>query len=131
MGRTARGVRGMRLRADECVIGLVIAEQGFVLTATENGFGKRTPVDDYPAHGRGGQGVISIRTTARNGKVIGAALVHESDEIMLISSRGTLVRLRAAEVSTIGRNTQGVKLVSLEQGERLVGLQRLEELDTE
>jgi DNA gyrase subunit A len=129
MGRGARGVRGMRLKSDERVIGLIIGGDGQVLTATENGYGKRTAVHEYPVHGRGGQGVISIRTSARNGKVVGAVRVAEDDELMLISDRGTLVRLRAAEVSVIGRSTQGVKLVALERGEKLVGLERVVELE--
>ncbi len=131
MGRTACGVRGTKLGAEQKVIALIIAGEGTVLTATENGYGKRTPIDDYPVHGRGGQGVISIQTTARNGAVVGAELVGEEDELMLISTTGTLVRIRAADVSTMSRNTQGVKLFSLGEGERLVGIERVESLKDE
>ncbi len=129
MGRTARGVHGMRLGREERVIALIIVNQGHVLTATENGYGKRTPVEEYPLHGRGGQGVISIRTSARNGKVVGAVQVAEDEELMLISDRGTLLRMRAADVSVVGRSTQGVRLVAVERGEKLVGLERVVELE--
>ena len=129
MGRTACGVRGIRLQPDQKVIALIIVDEGDVLTATENGYGKRTPVDDYPVHGRGGQGVISIRVTDRNGEVVGAELVHEEDEIMLISSGGTLVRTRVNEVSRMGRSTQGVRLINLQNGEKLVGIERIVEED--
>lgn len=126
MGRTAQGVRGIRLGPGQRVISLIVAESGTaVLTATENGYGKRTPVEDYPVHGRGGQGVISIQTTARNGAVVGTVPVAGEDEIMLISDRGTLVRIAAAEVSEVGRNTQGVRLINLSEGEKLVGLARI------
>jgi DNA gyrase subunit A len=129
MGRTARGVHGMRLGREERVIALIIVDRGHVLTATENGYGKRTPVEEYPLHGRGGQGVISIRTSARNGKVVGAVQVAEDEELMLISDRGTLLRMRAADVSVVGRSTQGVRLVAVERGEKLVGLERVVELE--
>ncbi len=126
MGRTACGVRGIRLPADERVIALIIVQPGrTVLSVTENGYGKRTPVEDYPVHGRGGQGVIGIQTSARNGKVVGAELVSDEDEIMLISDAGTLVRTRVAEISVLGRNTQGVKLINLGENEKLVGLDRI------
>jgi len=98
-----------------------------VLTATENGYGKRTPMSEYPRHGRGGQGVISIQTSERNGKVVGAVLVEESSEIMLITNAGTLVRTRATEVSITSRNTQGVKLISLGAEEKLTGLDSIAE----
>jgi len=127
MGRTARGVRGIRLQDGQQVVSLIIASEGTVLTATENGYGKRTAIDDYPAHGRGGQGVISIQTSERNGKVIDAVLVQESDEIMLVSDGGTLVRTRVDEVSVLGRNTQGVMLIRLGDGEKLVALERIAE----
>ncbi|HEB94061.1 MAG TPA: DNA gyrase subunit A [Gammaproteobacteria bacterium] len=129
MGRTACGVRGVKLAADVRVISLIIASEGCVLTATENGYGKRTAVDQYPAHGRGGQGVLSIQSNERNGAVVGAVLVQDDDEIMLITNRGTLVRTRVAEVSVLGRNTQGVKLINLTKGEKLVGMQRIVEQD--
>ena len=126
MGRTARGVRGIRLGPNDKVISLNIVKEGkAVLTATEHGYGKRTPIEEYPLRGRGGQGVIAIRTDARNGKVIGADMVDEDDEIMLISDQGTLIRMSAGEVSVVGRNTMGVKLVNLNEAERLAGLERV------
>jgi DNA gyrase subunit A len=132
MGRTAGGVRGVKLAGDAKVISLIIAEEGCVLTATENGYGKRTAVDQYPCHGRGGQGVISIQSNERNGAVVGAVQVAEDDQIMMITDGGTLVRTRVAEVSVLGRNTQGVRLINLSKGEKLVGIERiLEEQDDE
>ena len=126
MGRTARGVRGIRLGPDDKVISLNIVKEGkAVLTATEHGYGKRTPIEEYPLRGRGGHGVIAIRTDARNGKVIGADMVDEDDEIMLISDQGTLIRMSAGEVSVVGRNTMGVKLVNLNEAEHLAGLERV------
>ncbi|MGD2074763.1 MAG: DNA gyrase subunit A [Gammaproteobacteria bacterium] len=125
MGRTACGVRGIRLTAGQRVIALIILEGGSVLTATENGYGKRTPAEDYPIHGRGGQGVISIQTPERNGEVVGAVLVQDDDEIMMITNAGTLVRTRVNEISTMSRNTQGVRLISLQNGEKLVGIERI------
>ena len=127
MGRTAGGVRGIKLTGGAKVISLIVADQGCVLTATENGFGKRTEVNQYPCHGRGGQGVISIVCNDRNGGVVGAVQVADDDQIMLISDGGTLVRTRVAEVSVLGRNTQGVKLIGLSRGEKLVGVERVEE----
>jgi len=126
MGRNAAGVRGIQLAKGEHVIGLIIVGDGDILTATENGYGKRTPAADYPVQGRGGQGVISIQTTARNGKVVGAIQVAPDAEIMLISNGGTLVRTPASDVSVIGRNTQGVRLIRLDDGEQLVGIDRIE-----
>ncbi|MDE0286448.1 MAG: DNA gyrase subunit A [Gammaproteobacteria bacterium] len=126
MGRTARGVRGIRMGPDDKVISLIIArESKAVLTATENGYGKRTPLEEYPLRSRGGQGVISIQTNERNGRVVGAQVVDEEDEIMLISDQGTLIRMRASDVSVVGRNTMGVTLVNLSEGERLAGLERI------
>ena len=125
MGRTARGVRGIRLGRGARVISLMIASEGLVLTATENGYGKCTPPAEYRQQGRGGQGLISIRTSERNGAVVGAELVGESDELMLITDGGKLVRTRVNEVSVVSRNTQGVKLIRLSAGERLVGLERI------
>ncbi len=125
MGRTACGVRGIKLQGTQKVIALIIVEEGDVLTATATGYGKRTSIDDYPVHGRGGQGVISIQTNERNGAVVGAILATGSDELMLISNAGTLVRTRAEEVSQMGRNTQGVRLIRLSDEEQLVGLERI------
>ncbi|MGA9854277.1 MAG: DNA gyrase subunit A [Gammaproteobacteria bacterium] len=126
MGRNAAGVRGIQLAKSDHVIGLIIVSDGDILTATENGYGKRTPATDYPVQGRGGQGVISIQTTARNGKVVGAIQIAPDAEIMLISNGGTLVRTPASDVSVIGRNTQGVRLIRLNEGEQLVGIDRIE-----
>ena len=131
MGRTARGVRGIRLGHGARVISLMIESEGLVLTATENGFGKCTPASEYRQQGRAGQGLISIRTSRRNGAVIGADLVEETDELMLITDGGKLVRTRVSEVSVLGRNTQGVKLISLSSGERLVGLERIVDVQGE
>ena len=131
MGRAAVGVRGIKLKEGQSVIALIIAQDGYVLTATENGFGKRTKIDDYPVHGRGGLGVISIQTTERNGDVVGAALVNEDDEIMLITTNGVLVRTRVDEISEMGRNTQGVKLISLNEGEKLSGIEKIDHLQDE
>jgi len=126
MGRVARGVRGMRLGADDKVIALIIASDNkAILTATENGYGKRTALADYRLTGRGGQGVISIRTNERNGRVVGAQVVDADDEIMLISDQGTLIRMKAGDVSVVGRNTMGVRLVNLNDGETLAGLERI------
>jgi DNA gyrase subunit A len=126
MGRTAAGVRGIRLPPSEEVISLIIVdEQGMVLTASQNGYGKRTLVEDFPIHGRGGQGVIALQISERNGQMVGALLVKPDDEIMLISSNGTLVRTPVGEISIQGRNTQGVRLIRLDEGDRLVGLERI------
>jgi len=127
MGRTACGVRGIKLQAGQHVISLIIASDSPVLTATENGYGKRTLAHDYPVYGRGGQGVIAIQVTERNGAVIGAVPADDNDEVMLISSGGTLVRTRVSEISVMGRNTQGVRLISLVNGENLVGIERVVE----
>jgi len=129
MGRGAAGVRGIRLPEGHEVIALSIVQEGLILTATENGYGKRTPVDDFPVQGRGGQGVIAIQTTARNGRTVGAIPVSEEDEVMLISSNGTLVRTPVADISVMGRNTQGVRLIRVEEGHRLVGLARIESME--
>lgn len=133
MGRTARGVRGVKLADDQKVISLVVVRkpEAAILTATKNGYGKRTAISEYRTSGRGGQGVISIQVTDRNGPVVGALQVVDSDEVMLISDEGTLVRTRVSEVSVIGRNTQGVRLIKLADNETLVGLQRIEDDDLE
>lgn len=132
MGRTARGVRGIRLGAKQKVISLMVAhKQGQVLTATANGYGKRTCVTQYPVKRRGGQGVISIQVNNRNGEVVGALQVTHNDELMLITDRGTLVRTRVSEISLVGRNAQGVRLISLSEGEHLVGIQRIAEADVD
>ncbi len=137
MGRTARGVRGIRLSEGERVISLItlndadIEADRKILTATENGYGKRTRITEFSVQGRGGQGVIAIQTSERNGQAVGAVLVSDDDEIMLISNKGTLVRTPVADVSVVGRNTQGVKLINLGNDEVLVGIERIVETDEE
>jgi DNA gyrase subunit A len=131
MGRTACGVRGIRLESGHSLVSLIVAQEGDVLTVTENGYGKRTPIDEYPVHGRGGQGVISIQTSARNGAVVGAVQVAEDDEIMMITNGGTLVRNRVVDVSRMGRNTQGVIMIRLSKQEKLIGIERIENLEPE
>ena len=127
MGRAAAGVRGMKLQSKQKVISLLTAgeETQSVLTATENGYGKRTPVSEYTRHGRGTQGMIAIQASDRNGKLVGAQLVTKEDEIMLITSGGVLIRTRVSEVREQGRSTQGVRLINLDDGERLVGLETI------
>ena len=125
MGRTASGVRGIKLQPGQRVISLIIASDSPVLTATQNGYGKRTLAEDYPVYGRGGQGVIAIQVTERNGAVVGAVSADDTDEVMLISGGGTLVRTRVNEISVMGRNTQGVRLIALDEGEQLVGIERV------
>ena len=128
MGRTARGVRGIRMAEGYSMISLIVPEEGKqILSVSENGYGKRTSSEDFPIYGRGGQGVIGMQTSDRNGAVVGAVQVSESDEIMLISDKGTLVRTRVVEVSVQGRNTQGVRLIKLKEGEKLVGLEQVDE----
>ncbi|NOX52758.1 MAG: DNA gyrase subunit A [Gammaproteobacteria bacterium] len=128
MGRSAKGVRGIRLRGDQQVISLIIPQTGgFLLSASENGFGKRTEVSEFPVKGRGGQGVIAMQTSDRNGRLVGAAQVFLGDELMLISNLGTLVRTASDGVSVLGRNTQGVKLINLKAGELLNSVERIAE----
>jgi DNA gyrase subunit A len=133
MGRTARGVRGLMLQKDQSVMSLIIAcpdqtgKAMTVLTATKNGYGKRTPLEDYPKHRRGGQGVISIQVNERNGPVVSACVVGDEDQAMLITSGGTMIRTRVKEISIVGRNTQGVRLIGTEEGEHLAGLERVAE----
>jgi DNA gyrase subunit A len=133
MGRTARGVRGVKLQEGQRVISLVVVveTQGDILTATAHGYGKRTSIEEYRATGRGGQGVISIQVNERNGEVIGAIQVNTEDEVMLISDKGTLVRMPVSEISLIGRNTQGVRLIQLTNDELLVSLERIATLQGE
>ena len=129
MGRGARGVRGMNLAEDQQIISMLVAENEaqFVLTATENGYGKRTSITEYTRHGRGTKGMIAIQTSERNGKVVAAQLVTEEDEIMLITTGGTLVRTRISELRVIGRNAQGVTLIGLDEGDALSGVQKIVE----
>jgi DNA gyrase subunit A len=133
MGRTARGVRGMNLDEGQLVIAMLVAqtEQQSVLTATENGYGKRTPITEYTRHGRGTKGMIAIQTSERNGKVVAATLVESTDEIMMITTGGVLIRTRVSEIREMGRATQGVTLIAVEDGTRLSGLQRIAESDAE
>jgi DNA gyrase subunit A len=129
MGRNARGVRGMRLPTGQRLISMIIPESGAqILTASENGYGKRTGLAGFPRRGRGGQGVIAIQTSERNGALVGAVQVRDEDELMLISDQGTLVRTRVAEVSVSGRNTQGVTLIKVAEDEHLVGVVRLQDV---
>ena len=141
MGRNARGVRGMMLEEGQSVIAMLVAESDAaereapetartsVLCATENGYGKRTPISEYTRHGRGTKGMIAIQQSERNGKVVAATLVHADDEIMLITDTGVLVRTRVSEIRELGRATQGVTLISLDEGAQLSGLQRIVEND--
>ncbi|HZY15373.1 MAG TPA: DNA gyrase subunit A, partial [Ramlibacter sp.] len=131
LGRNARGVRGMSLETGQSVIAMLVAEDEAqsVLTATEHGFGKRTPIGEYTRHGRGTKGMIAIQQSERNGKVVAATLVHTEDEIMLITDRGVLVRTRVSEIRELGRATQGVTLIGLDEGSKLSGLQRIVEND--
>src|SRR5256712_6900384 len=128
MGRQATGGRGMRLGKGQRVVCMLAAhdESKSVLAATEHGFGKRTRIGEYPRHGRGGQGVIAIQTSERNGRVVGAVLVDDHDEVMLISTGGVLIRTRGAQIREQGRSTQGVTLISLSDGQKLAGLERIE-----
>ena len=133
MGRNAAGVRGMKLEEGQSVIAMLVAEDETqsVLTATENGYGKRTAIGEYTRHGRGTKGMIAIQQSERNGKVVGATLVRANDEIMLITDTGVLVRTRVAEIRELGRATQGVTLINLDEGAKLSGLQRIAENDAE
>jgi len=131
VGRTASGVRGIRVQDDQKVISLIIASEGTVLNITENGYGKRTKLEEFTQHKRGGVGLIAIQTSERNGAVVGAVLVNDTDEIMLITDGGTLVRTRVNEISVVGRNTQGVTVIKLDKGERVVGVDRIEGLGDE
>ncbi|EGU46416.1 DNA gyrase, A subunit [Vibrio ichthyoenteri ATCC 700023] len=130
MGRTASGVRGMRLAGDDQVVSLIVpSNEGDILTVTQNGYGKRTELAEYPTKGRATQGVVSIKVSERNGPVVGAVQVEEGDEMMMITDAGTLVRTRVAEVSQVGRNTQGVTLIRTATDENVVGLQRIDEVE--
>jgi DNA gyrase subunit A len=131
MGRDSTGVRGVKLSTGQLVISLIVVREGHVLTASANGYGKLTPLDEFPPHGRGGQGVIALQTTDRNGEMVAALQVSAEHELMLISSNGTLVRTPVADVSIVGRNTQGVRLIRLDDGDRLTGVERVESLGEE
>ena len=133
MGRKAGGVRGMRLATGQHVISLLTAadESLSVLTATQNGYGKRTPIAEYTRHGRGTQGMIAIQCSERNGKLVAAQLVARDDEIMLITTGGVLIRTRVSEIREMGRSTQGVRLINLGENEALAGLEKILETDEE
>jgi DNA gyrase subunit A len=129
MGREAAGVRGVRLADGQQLIALIVIGEGHILTASASGYGKLTPLEDFPAHGRGGQGVIALQTSERNGELVAALQVQGGHELMLMSSTGTLVRTPVSDISVLGRNTQGVRLIRLDEGERLMGVERVESLD--
>ncbi len=135
MGRTSRGVRGINLGKNDALVPMDILTPGTpdasILSVTENGFGKRTPAEDYPLQSRGGKGVITIKVTPRNGRLIGTQQINDQDDVMLITDRGKIIRLRGGEISVIGRNTQGVKLIELEPGERVAAVARLAEAEEE
>ena len=121
MGRTARGVKGIKLKKDQRLISLNVADSSKkVLCVSENGYGKKTELDDFPTHNRGGQGVISIKTSERNGSMVAATLVEEDDGIMLISDKGTMIRTNVSQIPTLSRNTQGVKVITPKEGEKLM-----------
>ncbi|MGB1579935.1 MAG: DNA gyrase C-terminal beta-propeller domain-containing protein, partial [Nevskiales bacterium] len=125
MGRTAAGVRGIRLPEGEQVIALIVVREGEILTVSERGYGKRTPIDDYPVHKRGGQGVWSLKGTAKTGRLVSAKEVLEDDEIMLITNSGSLVRTGVKDISSMSRNTQGVRIIRVTEDDRLVGVDRI------
>jgi DNA gyrase subunit A len=132
MGRSAYGVKGITLEPGDEVVGADVVEKDTtILTVTENGYGKRTEESEYRVQGRGGKGVIDIKTTERNGRVIGVVQVRNQDEVMLVTSGGMLIRLKVKEISVIGRNTQGVRLISLEPSEKVTGISKLPEEETE
>ena len=121
MGRTARGVRGLRLKKNEKLISLMVGDpEKTILCVSENGYGKKTALEDFPSHNRGGQGVISMKTSERNGSMVSAALVEDEDGIMLISDKGTMIRTSVSQVPTLSRNTQGVKIITPKDGEKLI-----------
>jgi len=128
MGRVSKGVRGMRLPEGHKVLSMVIPEEnGRVLTVSSNGYGKRTALTEFPTKGRGGKGMIAMQASERNGPLVGAVQLFDGDEIMLISDQGTMVRTRSEEISVLGRNTQGVRVIRLKDSETMVGLARIEE----
>jgi DNA gyrase subunit A len=132
MGRTAYGVRGISLRDDDEVVAMdVVQEGGTMLTVTQNGYGKRTGLDEYRIQSRGGIGIINIQTSDRNGKVVGIAFVHDDDELMLISQQGKILRMVSRGVRAIGRATQGVRLIGVDEGDQVVSLAKLAEREEE
>jgi DNA gyrase subunit A len=132
MGRSAYGVKGVELEEGDQVVGaLVVGGQGTLLTVTENGYGKRTDLGEYRVQSRGGKGLIDIKTTPRNGRVVGVTLLRADEGVMLITEKGMIIRLNTKEISTIGRNTQGVRLIQLDEGDHLVSIARLAEREDE
>ena len=132
MGRTAYGVRGITLRDDDEVVAMdVVREGGTLLTVAQNGYGKRTELEEYRLQSRGGVGIINIQTSDRNGKVVGIAYVHDDDELMLISQQGMILRMVAKDIRTIGRATQGVRLIEMEEGDMVVSVAKLAEREDE
>jgi DNA gyrase subunit A len=131
MGREAAGVRGVKISDEQRVNALIVAEGGYILTASQNGFGKLTPLEEFPKHGRGGQGVIALQITDRNGHMVDALQVSIDDEVMLMSQNGVLVRTPVKDISVVGRNTQGVRLIRLEEGDQLSGLERIDGLSAD
>jgi DNA gyrase subunit A len=130
MGRVSRGVRGMSLAEGDYIVGMEVLTDGKTLMAvTENGYGKRTSIDEYPIRNRGGKGVITIKTTERNGMVVAIVLVTDDDDLMLMTDRGKIIRMPVKDISVIGRNTQGVRLIVMEPGERVVRAAQLAEKD--
>jgi len=126
MGRTAYGVRGVSLRGKDEVVGMVVIKRdATLLVVTENGFGKRTPISDYRVTNRGGKGVINVKTSERNGKVVAIKEVLEDDELMIITEKGIIIRQPVKQIKEIGRNTQGVKLINLDEGDRVVDVARV------
>jgi DNA gyrase subunit A len=133
MGRTSYGVRGIKLIGEDRVVGSVVVSDAnaTLITGCEAGYGKRTPLEEYPIKGRGGQGVINIKTEGRNGPVVGIALAKDGDDVMFITQMGMIVRTSIVDISTMGRNTQGVRLVNLKDGDKLVALEVVSEQDLE
>src|SRR5213076_522144 len=128
MGRTAYGVRGISLREDDEVVAMeVVREGGTLLSVAQNGYGKRTELEEYRLQSRGGVGIINIQTTDRNGKVVGIAYVHDDDQVLLITQQGMILRMRAGDVRSIGRATQGVRLIEMEEGDAVVRIAKLAE----
>ncbi len=129
MGRTAAGVKGIDLKADDQVVDMVVIDkdQGTLLTVTERGYGKRTGIDEYRIQSRGGKGIINIKTTEKVGSVVGVFLVDDRDELMLVGTSGNMIRIRTTDVRTIGRSTQGVHLIHIEEGDRLAAVAKLAE----
>jgi len=127
MGRGAYGVKGIELETADEVVALEVVSTGTVLTVSANGYGKRTDLDEYRLQSRGGKGIINIKTTGRNGPVVGVKFLRGDEEVMLITEKGMIIRLDTKDISTIGRNTQGVRLIQLEEGDHLVSVARLAE----